>query len=245
MKPVLIVRHQDWVQAGHLADTLASAGLPIELCAIDRGDRVPPDPEPYAGLAFLGGTMSVNDDYAWIDHELNLIRAAHARDIPVLGHCFGSQLCARALGGTVYAMPEKEIGWHPMTPADDPAVREWLGEVATPFELLVWHHDAFTLPDGVSLLYTSPFVREQAFAVGNLVATVAHVEVTPALLDDWLERYGYDLWPVSKRVQAIAQVQDDKDARIARMQSAVTDPLYARWLHPVRRRAESGRARAC
>jgi GMP synthase-like glutamine amidotransferase len=245
MKPVLIVRHQDWVQSGHLAETLARAALPHELCAIDQGDSVPADPEPYAGLVFLGGTMSVNDDYAWIDDELNLIATAHGRDVPVLGHCLGSQLCARALGGTVYSMPEKEIGWHSMTPSHGPAVGTWLGDIPTPFEALVWHHDAFTLPNGAELLYVSPFVREQAFAAGNLLATVAHVEVTPALLDLWLHRYGYDLAPTSERVHAIDEVSRAKEDRIAAMHHTVTDPLYARWLQPVRARAEGRRVLAC
>lgn len=240
MKPVLIVRHQDWIESGHLAETLESNSLPYHLCAIDRGDPVPADPEPYAGLAFVGGTMSVNDGYPWIHDELALIRRAADRDLPILGHCFGSQLCAKALGAQVAPMSAKEIGWHRMTRLDSAAADEWLGDDGPDrFDVLAWHHDAFEVPDGATPLYSSEFCPRQAFVHGNMVATVAHTEVSPALLERWVDIYGYDIAPVSKTVQPADEVLRDLGARVRAMQHHVTTPIYRRWIRPVRERATS------
>ena len=49
--------------------------------------------------------------YHGLTPELALIRQAVANDIPVLGHCLGGQLMAKALGGVVGKNPVKEIGW--------------------------------------------------------------------------------------------------------------------------------------
>lgn len=234
-KPVLIVRHEDWIQSGRIADALAREHIPFELCAIDQGASVPDDPDAYAGLVFVGGTMSVNDDYPWIDDEVELIQRAQARDIPVLGHCFGSQLCARALGAQVYPMRQKEIGWHRVRRSEHAA--QWLGPGPDEHEILVWHHDGFDLPPGTTPLYSSAFCPDQAFAAGNLVATVAHVEVTADLLRRWVDIYGYDMDPVSDTVQTPEQVLTDVEPRVARMHQEVTDPIYERWLEPVRARS--------
>jgi GMP synthase-like glutamine amidotransferase len=238
VKPVLIVRHEDWIESGHFAEALEANGIPYRLCAIDRGELVPTDPDAYAALAFMGGTMSVNDGYSWIDDEVALIHRAVQRDMPVLGHCFGSQLCAKALGARVYPMSAKEIGWHRMTREASPVVDEWLGpDSGDTFEVFAWHHDAFELPTDATPLYSSEFCPQQAFARGNLVATVAHNEVTPDLLARWVDIYGYDMDPVSTTVQTPDEVLRDRESRIAAMQKQVTDRLYRRWLEPVRERA--------
>ena len=193
MKPIRIFRHEDWIQPGRLSEFLDAKRMPWELVAVDRGEPVPQRLDDVSGLAFLGGTMSVNDDYRWIAEELQLIRAAAARDLPMLGHCFGSQLIAKALGATVVPMAVKEIGWHRVRLIENSATREWLGGLPEIQEILIWHHDAFTLPPRAVPLFSSEHCAEQAYAIGNTVATVAHVEVTADMLAEWLRIYGREL----------------------------------------------------
>jgi GMP synthase-like glutamine amidotransferase len=229
MKPIRIFRHEDWIEAGHLTDTLSRRGIPYQLVAIDQDEPVPQTVDDVAGLAFLGGTMSVNDPLPWIDDELRLIRHAKKKRLPVLGHCFGSQLISKALGGVVQPMAAKEIGWHTVTLLDNAATRNWLAGVPRTLDILIWHHDAFTLPAGATPLYRSRFCPNQAFVIDNMIATVAHVEVTGALLRKWLTIYGYDLEPVSDRVQSVEEVDRDLEARVASMQR-LTNALYDEWL---------------
>lgn len=233
MKPLCIVRHEDWINPGHLAEVLERNRIPHQLVALDRRDPLPDDIGDISGLVFLGGTMSVNDAFPWIAEELALIRRAHRAGLPVLGHCFGSQLIAKALGGVVAPMPAKEIGWHPVDRSPNDTARAWLPGPRSTFEIFIWHHEAFTLPPNAAPLYSSPFCPEQAFVAGNMVATVAHVEVTAPMLEQWLEIYGYDIEPASDSVQSVERIRTDLPARVGRMHENVTDGLYRRWLQLV------------
>src|SRR3972149_2220461 len=92
MKPVAIVRVARSEGPGYFDTYLQRRSIAATLIALDAGEPVPRDPRRYAGLAFLGGPMSVNDDLPWIAPALELIRNAVRKDVPVLGHCLGGQL---------------------------------------------------------------------------------------------------------------------------------------------------------
>lgn len=230
MKPIRIFRHEDWVRPGRLTAYLDSRTIPWELVCIDRGDDVPQQLDDVSGLAFLGGTMSVNDPLPWLDEEMRLIREAAQRNVPMLGHCLGSQLIAKALGGTVAPMPNKEIGWFQVVRCDNAIARGWLRDVPDPVDVFIWHHDAFTLPPGATALYSSKQYPEQAYARGNILATVAHPEVTVDLLEDWLRLYGDDVAPVGPSIQPIEQIRKRAPERCATMHRELTDRLYDAWL---------------
>src|SRR5947209_4201447 len=74
---------------------------------VERGDEliewVPPDQSPPAdgfdAVLVFGGAMNVDDDHAWLRGEKQVLRAALACGIPVLGVCLGAQLLAEATGG--------------------------------------------------------------------------------------------------------------------------------------------------
>lgn len=229
MKPIRVFRHEDWIKAGHLTDTLEDRGIPYELIGLDEGMPVPESIDDVSGLAFLGGTMSVNDPLPWIGDELRLIRRAKDKRLPVLGHCLGSQLISKALGGMVQPMAAKEIGWHEVTLLDNLVTEAWLNAVPRNLDILIWHHDAFTLPHGATPLYSSRFCANQAFVIDNMIATVAHVEVTVGLLKEWLDIYGHDLHPISESVQTVEEVGRHVEARVPVMQR-LTNVLYDWWL---------------
>lgn len=233
MKPIRIFRHEDWIQPGRVSEYLDAKGIPWELVAIDRGDPIPKSLDDVSALVFLGGTMSVNDGLPWADQEMELIARAGARDLPMLGHCLGSQLIARGLGATVAPMPQKEIGWIPVTKQDGAAARSYLAEVPRQFDLLIWHHDAFTLPPGAEPLLSSPYCAMQSYAKGNTVATVAHPEVTATMLSEWLRIYGYDIEPNGSSVQSPDRIADNVVQRCATMHRLFTDRLYDAWIQRV------------
>jgi GMP synthase-like glutamine amidotransferase len=239
VKPIRIFRHEDWIQPGRLTEYLDLHNVPWELARIDQGDPIPATIDDVSGLVFLGGTMSVNDGHDWLAEEMELIRVAASEGLPMLGHCLGSQLIAKALGGSVAPMPQKEIGWHEVRKLDNPVARDWLGAVPDRLDIFIWHHDAFTLPPGAAPLYSSQHCPAQAFALDNAVATVAHPEVTTAMLEQWLSIYGYDIEPVSPSVQPIERIRERLAARCAMMHRLFTDRLYDAWLARVRTYAQA------
>jgi GMP synthase-like glutamine amidotransferase len=230
MKPIRIFQHQSWIGPGRVTETLSDKKLPFEIISIDRGDAIPSAVDDVSAMVFLGGTMSANDPLPWIDAELALIREGQARGMPMLGHCLGSQLISKALGGTVAPMPAKEIGWYKVTRNESAESGAWLKKVPLEFEILIWHHDAFTLPPGAMPLYSSTYCPDQAFVLGNTLATVAHIEVTAPLLQKWLDIYGYDIEPISASVQPIEDIRQSLGARVQHMHATLTDHLYEHWL---------------
>ncbi|MEO8166287.1 MAG: type 1 glutamine amidotransferase, partial [Betaproteobacteria bacterium] len=96
MNPVAIFRHSPTEGPGYFATYLDRQGLPWRLIALDQGEPVPSQTKVFSGLVFMGGPMSVNDDLPWIAPVLSLIRHAVADGMPVLGHCLGGQLMAKA-----------------------------------------------------------------------------------------------------------------------------------------------------
>ncbi|PWB49067.1 MAG: glutamine amidotransferase [Nitrosomonadales bacterium] len=184
MKPVAIFRHAPSEGPGYFATFLNERSIPWQLIAIDQGAPLPEDVHEFSGLVFMGGPMSVNDDLPWIPRSLNLIRQAVAADIPVLGHCLGGQLMAKALGGVVSSNPVKEIGWGEVQVADSSIATAWFGAPSA-FNAFHWHGETFSLPSGATLLMSSAHCANQAFALGKHLAMQCHVEMTEEMVKEW------------------------------------------------------------
>lgn len=228
-RPVRIFRHVACEGPGYLGTVLERRGIPYEIVAIDRGEPVPADLDEVAALVFMGGPMSVNDDLPWIQAELELIRRAEARDLPLLGHCLGGQLLAKALGGQVGPNPVKEIGWLPVSLVPGEKASDWLAGLPAQFTPFHWHGETFTLPDGASRLLESPHCPNQAFVRGNVLGFQCHVEMTAEMVSEWARLYADEIRDPSPTVQSAAQMTEHLDAHVAASQ-AVADHLYARWL---------------
>jgi GMP synthase-like glutamine amidotransferase len=139
-----------------------------------------PDPHGYDAIVPLGARWGVNDrdrGLAWIDSEVAMVRDAHAAGIPMLGVCFGGQLLAHALGGSVSRSPAPEIGWF-----DVDTSRADLVPRGPWFE---WHFDRFTAPeDAVEIARNGS--ASQAFVLGATMGIQFHPEVDEGLLEMWL-----------------------------------------------------------
>jgi GMP synthase-like glutamine amidotransferase len=230
VKPIAIFRHAPHEGPGHFAAFCDARSLPWQLIAIDAGDPLPTSPDAYSGLVFMGGPMSVNDDLPWIAPVLALIRAAAAVGIPVLGHCLGGQLMARALGGSVGRNPVKEIGWGSARVLASPVAAAWFGEIKQ-FEAFHWHGETFALPPGAERLLESDWCANQAFALGPNLALQCHVEMTEAMIKSWCDVGGDEIAAAiaSPGVQTPRQMQALNEANLAPMR-AVAEQLYGRWI---------------
>ncbi|MDD5613160.1 MAG: type 1 glutamine amidotransferase, partial [Gallionella sp.] len=197
---------------------------------IDAGDTVPVFADVFAGLVFMGGPMSVNDDLPWIAPVLSLIREAVADDTPVLGHCLGGQLISKALGGAVTRNPVKEIGWGAVTVVDHAAGRAAFGELCG-FDAFHWHGETFSLPPHAVLLLSSAHCAHQAYAVGKHLALQCHVEMTDAMVAEWCEIGADEIAAnlASPAVQQAADMQQQAAAKLPQLHR-VAEQLYTRWI---------------
>jgi GMP synthase-like glutamine amidotransferase len=232
MKPLYIFRHIACEGPGYLATVLEHKAVPYEIIRIDAGEPVPSSIAGCSGLVFMGGPMSVNDPLPWIESGLQLIRAARAVDLPVLGHCLGGQLISKALGGVVTKNPVREIGWHRVIRAGTAVARNWLGDLPDEITLFHWHGETFSIPHGAELLLENRHCAHQAFAIGNTLALQCHVEMTAAMVREWSELYRDEIAAPGGAVQSATEMTRDLEARI-RAAQLVADALYSRWLEPV------------
>jgi GMP synthase-like glutamine amidotransferase len=232
MKPLYVFRHIECEGPGYLGAVLARYGIPFEVYAIDRGAALPDDTRNCSGLVLMGGPMSVNEPLPWIARELDLIREAADRQLPVLGHCLGGQLISRALGGEITANPVKEIGWHPVRKTLTAAAADWLGGIWSEATLFHWHGETFSIPPDAEVLMESDWCANQAFAVDNILALQCHVEMTAPMVSEWALLYEDELREPSASIQSAEQMTADLEARITALQQ-VADKLYRRWLRPI------------
>jgi GMP synthase-like glutamine amidotransferase len=235
MKAVAIFRHAPSEGPGYFATYLERKGIPWRLIALDEGRAVPKDALRYAGLAFMGGPMSVNDQLPWIIPALALIADAVRKDVPVLGHCLGGQLMAKALGGAVRASPVKEIGWGKVRVAANGVAREWLGPLES-FEAFHWHGETFSIPPGGTRVLENEHCSNQGFALGKHLGMQCHVEMTEDLVRDWV-RGGAREIEVSRDspgVQKPDQIEREMARRLNALH-AVADRIYDHWIEGISR----------
>jgi GMP synthase-like glutamine amidotransferase len=235
VKPVLVLQHQHNDGPSYLATWLAARGLAMDLRNTEAGDAYPESIAGHAALAILGGAMSANDPLPSLRQAERLILQALARDVPVLGHCLGGQLMARALGAAVTRSPKPEVGWHAIEIADSPAARDWFG--AAPRQLVYqWHGEAFAVPAGAVHLAGNPNCPHQAFALGRSLAMQFHVEIDAAKHAAWAAEtdpaYHADqrVWPT---VHSGERMRRD-GATALEAQQRLADRIYARWIAAAR-----------
>ena len=190
MKKVLVCQHVAYEILGTLNPLLKRAGLRIRYVNFGRDPHARPSLDGYHSVVVLGGPMNVDqtDEHPHLATEVELVRGALDRGMPVLGICLGAQILARALGAEVRPNGEKEIGWYPVSPTpegeSDPVLRHFEGTE----QIFQWHGDTFEIPDGAVHLATSPGCANQAFRYGdNAYGFQFHLEVDEPMISRWLE----------------------------------------------------------
>lgn len=235
MKPVLVLQHLAGDGPAYLAEWLRAQGLAFQVFDTSAGEAYPERIDEWGALAVLGGEMSANDPLPSLRQAERLIRDAMAREVPVIGHCLGGQLMARALGARVQASPAPEIGWQRVRVEPEALARQWFGEQD---EVLVfqWHQEAFELPPGARLLAASEACPHQAFAIGPHLAMQFHVEVDAAKLAAWSASTDPGFLALQERcasVQSGAAMRAEATHRLA-VQQRLADRFYARWIGAAR-----------
>ena len=143
-----------------------------------------PDPATYDAIVFFGAVWAVYDEATigtWIGGEIAFARAALDLGVPLLGICFGGQMLAAAVGGQVARATTPEIGWTIVSSADPALI--------APGPWFQWHFDRFTLPAGVPVLARTALAN-QAFVYGRAMGLQFHPELTPSVLECWLDSGG-------------------------------------------------------
>jgi GMP synthase-like glutamine amidotransferase len=234
----LCFQHIDCEGPGLLGEFLAQRGVALHTVHLDHGDPIP-DPREYDALLVLGGPMNVyeEDRHPFLRAEDRAIRRALAAGVPYLGFCLGSQLLAKALGAPVTQNPVKEIGFFEVALTPEGLRDPLLAGLPDPLPVFQWHGDTFAIPAGAVHLASSPVCRNQAFRHGRVAYGLQfHVEVTRAMVAEWLEAYAEEA-ALTPGVQT-ARIFGEADAWLGRMRGAA-ERMFANFLDLARARAAS------
>lgn len=128
-----------------------------------------------------GSRRSVYEDEGWIHDLHDVARALVHAERPLVGICFGHQLIARTLGGTV---ERAAVGWG--VGVQEFEVVAPLGSMApgtTSFSILTSHRDQVVqLPGEAQLVATADYCPVGAYRIGDHVLCVqGHPEWVPQL----------------------------------------------------------------
>jgi GMP synthase (glutamine-hydrolysing) len=231
---LLVLQHIACEPPAAFEDELRSRGHGLVRVELDEGDALP-DWREFPAIIVMGGPMGAYDEehHPWLVDEKRLLREAVESDVPVWGVCLGAQLLAAALGARVYAGERPEVGLLPveLTPAasSDPV----FSESPSSFPTLQWHGDTFELPEGSTLLASSPAYPNQAFRIGRSYGLQFHVEVSPELAAEWGEvpAYAQSLQAMlgpGARDRLLAGVEEHADVTLP-----LARRLFGSWLERV------------
>ena len=152
-------------------DLFSTPNITVEFPNFDDFDLIVPLGAPWGAWdnACIGN---------WLEPELELVKNAVSAGKPVLGICFGGQLIARAMGGTVGPAPLFEIGWTNIW-SDRP-------ELVSNGPWFQFHYDRFTVPPGAVEIARNP-AAPQAFTINKTLAVQFHPELEAPGLKGWLD----------------------------------------------------------
>lgn len=226
MRPIAVLQHEALQGPDFLAHCLQQQGWATRLFRPDEGDPVPRQARDFAGIVVLGSDHGVHDRLSWIAAERALLGDALARDVPVLGHCFGAQQLAVAAGGSVSRNAWPNIGWSRVWVT--PHARElFLGAKA--LQVFNWHYDTFALPPGARRTMYGAHCLNKGFSLGPHLGFQCHLEITEAGVRRWCEsgRTEIEAHP-GPAVQHWAELLRDLPQRAAQLQRFAR-AAYRRW----------------
>jgi len=225
VKRALVISHEPFGGGGHVEQRLLQRGFDVHThlvtADIDRPNDAAlfPDFADYDLVVPMGSMRSLTNKEevsSWIHTELKLIRETHDAGIPILGICFGGQLLAEALGGSVEAAPITEIGWFKIE--DGPDHHNPVG----PGPWMEWHHDIFVPPPEADVLAVNES-GVQLIRIDRSVGTQFHPEIDEAHVagfltdapDEYLDEHGVE------RHEILAEVRTHEADNIAQCHALV------------------------
>lgn len=232
MRPIAILQHEATQGPGVLREHLERNGLSYRLISPASDGRAPIDASRFSGIVVLGSDHCVNETLQWIADEQALLQDAIRRDVPILGHCFGAQQLARAMGAKVSRNICPNIGWSQIWNTPHAQQRMGLPRQVTIFN---WHYDTFEIPAGAVRTMYGSHCLNKGFLRGRHWAFQGHLEVTEESVRNWCAAGRAELRRVTgpavqSETQILAQLHDRIEAL-----HVIADQTYRAWTHQLDR----------
>ena len=176
-------------------DLFARYAPEIELVVYDVcHGQLPAAVDECAGYLTTGSKYSVYDDIDWIHALADFVRSLHESRQKLVGICFGHQMIAHALGGSV---AKSDHGWGiGSKPVQLLKLKPWMQPEKSAYQLLLSHQDQVqSLPEEAEIIGSNEHCPISMFTIGeHFLGIQAHPEFTApyaeALMDSRVERIG-------------------------------------------------------
>jgi GMP synthase-like glutamine amidotransferase len=185
---VAIVENMKNTPLGSLGVALAEVKAELETFRPYIDGRLPRSIFEHDALIVLGGEQDALDDdnHPYLPALARLMLRFSESGKAVLGICLGSQILARAHGADNLLGKALEFGWKSIGMTEQGKADPLLAGLDPAFTTFEWHSDTFTLPEGASLLATSPLAENQAFRLGRATyGTQFHFEANAEVVETW------------------------------------------------------------
>lgn len=180
--------------------------LAADLAEFDVVSGSFPDTYDFDGVVITGSGASVYWDEQWISDLVSWVRVGIDRGLPHFGICYGHQVLATALGGTVEDMGEYELGYRTVNRVGESRLLDGLDESFTVF---ISHSDRVTtLPDGARIIAENEY-GVHGFERENVFSLQSHPE--------------FDL----DTARRTAENKDLPSEQLSRVLAEITDENYA------------------
>ncbi len=180
-RAVVLVHDRDralgYRNIGTLGPELRSRGYELDVHSFDYGlGEVPPALDDAAMLVVMGSPDAAYAETPWIAAESAYLQTAIEMDVPILGVCFGGQLLARVLGGTVTESQFPEHGLFEIATSRP--------ELIGPGPWMEYHGDTFVAPESATLIARNS-AGQQAFVQGRHLGVQFHPEIDVDVFESW------------------------------------------------------------
>lgn len=176
-----VIQHVAFEGLAAIQEWCDNKGVDVRNYRLDQSQLLP-NAEDIEFLIILGGPMSANDTYHWLEQERELIRQVMLLKKPILGICLGAQQIAKVLGAAIFQGADKEVGWHPIQSTS--TMFDFIPRDMTVFH---WHGEQFELPQGATKLFQSEACPQQGFVYDHrIIGLQFHFESTKESIETLL-----------------------------------------------------------
>jgi GMP synthase-like glutamine amidotransferase len=177
------------------------------------GGEVPKSLDEQDAFLITGSPLSVLDTHIFTKDLVDFVRACDNAKKPLIGACFGHQIIADALGGTVKKSKNGYNVGVEKTHFFEKSL--WMKPNKQELPMYVFHEDEVThLPEGTKLLGSTPNCKIASFSKGNhIFTTQAHPEFTPEFMTSVVS-YTAQKDPSFDPRPALSQINDPTEGHV-------------------------------
>lgn len=216
---IIVFQHSDIGRPGRLGLTLRDQAFRLDIRRLDKGDEIPVDFDDIDGVVSLGGPQNVGGPEPWLRREIEFLKEAHARALPIVGICLGHQLLGAALGAEVGPMELPEAGLLPLniTPA---------GQTDSILAGIAWRSPQFqihsyevkSVPAEATLLASTTKCKVQAMRAGlRSYGFQYHFECDRSMIDAYARECRTELHKAGLTTEELARQCEQSYEMFARL----------------------------